>query len=89
MSMMTPEIRPRRPDFRENSHRRSAAKAAIPVSIINAFLNATGVIAAVRPVTNRILKILLPTIFPIARPVLPRRAAVAEVTSSGDRKSVV
>ena len=32
---------------------------------------------------KRILKILLPTILPIAIPALPRFAAVTEVTSSG------
>ena len=56
---------------------------AMPVSITNAGRKAIGVIAAVSPTTNRMLKILLPTMFPMASPVLPLRAAVRDVTSSG------
>ena len=39
--------------------------------------------SAVVPITNKILKILLPTIFPMAIPVFPLLAAVTDVTSSG------
>ena len=43
----------------------------------------TGVISALEPTTNRILKILDPMMFPIAMSALPFLAAVTEVTSSG------
>ena len=43
----------------------------------------TGVISALAPTTNRILKILDPMMFPIAMSALPFFAAVTEVTSSG------
>ena len=43
----------------------------------------TGVISALEPTTNKILKILDPMIFPIAMSALPFLAAVTEVTSSG------
>ena len=43
----------------------------------------TGVISALEPTTNRILKIFDPMMFPIAISALPFLAAVTEVTSSG------
>lgn len=43
----------------------------------------TGVMSALDPTTNRILKIFDPMIFPIAISALPFLAAVTEVTSSG------
>ena len=43
----------------------------------------TGVISALEPTTNRILKIFEPMMFPIAISALPFLAAVTEVTSSG------
>ena len=39
--------------------------------------------SATVPITKSILKILLPTIFPIAIPAFPLRAAETDVTSSG------
>ena len=44
----------------------------------------TGVISALEPTTNKILKIFDPMIFPIAISALPFLAAVTEVTSSGN-----
>ena len=44
----------------------------------------TGVISALEPTTNKILKILDPMMFPIAISALPFLAAVTEVTSSGN-----
>ena len=44
----------------------------------------TGVINALDPTTNRILKIFDPMMFPIAISALPFLAAVTEVTSSGN-----
>ena len=43
----------------------------------------TGVISALDPTTNKILKIFDPMMFPIAISALPFLAAVTEVTSSG------
>ena len=43
----------------------------------------TGVISALEPTTNKILKIFDPMMFPIAISALPFLAAVTEVTSSG------
>ena len=55
------------------------------VSIINAVPKSSwfGENTEASPTTNRILKILLPTILPIAISALPLRAAVTEVNSSG------
>mgnify|MGYP007005792080 CR=1 FL=1 len=78
-----PLVRSRCPALNAKHHSRSAAKAAMAVSIKNALWKAIGVIAAVSPVTNKMLNILLPTMFPIAMPVFPLRAAVTDVTSSG------
>ena len=44
----------------------------------------TGVISALEPTTNKILKIFDPMMFPIAISALPFLAAVTEVTSSGN-----
>ena len=53
------------------------------VSTKNLLSKGTLQIREVVPITKRILKILLPTILPIAIPALPRFAAVTDVTSSG------
>ena len=58
------------------------ARATI-VSILKADENGTGITREERPTTNRILKILLPTIFPIAISAFPFLAAETDVTSSG------
>ena len=58
-------------------------RTAITVSIINLLSNGTVQMSAVVPITNKILKILLPTIFPMAIPAFPLLAAVTDVTSSG------
>ena len=60
-----------------------AAKIAIAESIKKFAANGTGIIKAVVPITNKMLKILLPTIFPIAISAFPFLAAVTEVTNSG------
>ena len=65
------------------SHSTTPAPMAITVSAINLRSKSTGQIRAAVPITKRILKILLPTILPIAIPALPRFAAVTDVTSSG------
>ena len=44
----------------------------------------TGVISALDPTTNKILKIFDPMMFPITISALPFLAAVTEVTSSGN-----
>ena len=59
------------------------AKIAMTESTIKLDSNGTGQIRAVVPMTNRILKILLPTMLPTAIAELPFLAAVTEVTSSG------
>ena len=64
-------------------HSRKPLRIAITVSVTNFGSKGTAHIREVVPITNRILKILLPTIFPIAIPAFPFRAAVTEVTSSG------
>ena len=69
--------------FTEPSQRRSAAAIAIAVSMINLCSKGTGQMSADVPITKRILKILLPTMLPIAIPAFPRFAAVTDVTSSG------
>ena len=56
---------------------------AIVVSIINLLWNGTTQISAVVPITNKMLKILLPTILPMAISTFPFFAAVTDVTSSG------
>ena len=53
------------------------------VSMINLHSNGTEQMSAAVPITNKILKILLPTIFPMAIPAFPFLAAVTDVTSSG------
>ena len=65
------------------SQRITPHRIAIPVSIINLLSKGTVQISAVVPITNRILKILLPTMFPMAIPAFPLFAAVTDVTSSG------
>ena len=50
---------------------------------MNALSKVIGRIVADTPTTNKILKILLPTILPIAISVLPCLAATEDVTSSG------
>lgn len=65
------------------SHRITPAATATAESIRNLLSNGTLQINAVVPITKRMLKILLPTIFPMAIPALPLLAAVTEVTSSG------
>ena len=65
------------------SNNTSRAPNAMKVSIRNLGSNTTGIIKAVVPTTNKILKILLPTIFPIAISAFPFMAAETEVTSSG------
>lgn len=64
-------------------HNSTPAKTAIIPSITNLGSYKTGVIKDAVPITNRILKILLPTIFPIAISALPFLAAATDVTSSG------
>ena len=58
------------------------------VSTKNLLSKGTLQIREVVPITKRILKILLPTILPIAIPALPRFAAVTDVTSSGSERCV-
>ena len=65
------------------SHRITPAATATAESIRNLLSNGTLQINAVVPITKRMLKILLPTIFPMAIPALPLLAAVTEVTSYG------
>ena len=65
------------------SHNTAPLAIAIIVSMINLLSNGTVQISAVVPITNRILKILLPTILPMAIPAFPFFAAVTDVTSSG------
>ena len=52
-------------------------------SIAKLDANATGIISADVPTTNKMLKMLLPTIFPIAMSAFPLRAATTEVNNSG------
>ena len=61
----------------------TAATMAIILSTTNFASKTTGVIRAVVPATNKMLNILLPTIFPMAISAFPLLAAVTEVTSSG------
>ena len=68
------------------STKRKSAKLepkATHISNSKAFANATGVINAEKPTTKSTLKMLLPTMLPIAISALPLRAAVTEVKSSG------
>ena len=65
------------------THSNIPLNTATPESIRNLGSNGTVQISAVVPMTNKILKILLPTIFPMAIPTLPFFAAITEVTSSG------
>ena len=59
------------------------AAAAIRQSTTKPISNSTGKISADTPITNRILKILLPTILPIAISAFPLRAAITDVNNSG------
>ena len=59
------------------SHRITPAATATAESIRNLLSNGTLQINAVVPITKRMLKILLPTIFPMAIPALPLRANLA------------
>ena len=52
-------------------------------SMTNLFSKGTGLISPTVPITKSMLKILLPTILPMAIPALPFLAAETEVTSSG------
>ena len=56
-------------------HSRMPLRIAITVSVTNFGSKGTAHIREVVPITNRILKILLPTIFPIAIPTFPFRAS--------------
>ena len=60
----------------------SAARATIE-SVKKFIAKGTAVISEVVPSINRILKILLPIMLPIAMSQLPFLAAITEVTSSG------
>ena len=53
------------------------------ISTINAEAKGTETITEDRPTTNRMLKMLLPTILPMAISAFPFLAAITEVTSSG------
>ena len=64
-------------------HKIAPTTTAMIVSMMNLLSNGTVQMSAVVPITNKILKILLPTIFPIAIPAFPFRAAATDVTSSG------
>ena len=66
-----------------NNHKRIQEAADNSVSGTKFTVKLTGVTRAVVPTTNKILKILLPTIFPIAISAFPFNAADTEVTSSG------
>ncbi len=66
-----------------SDHRSTPHRIATTVSITNLLSNGTGQMRATVPTTKSILKILLPTIFPIAIPAFPLRAAETDVTSSG------
>ena len=59
------------------------APAATPTSKRNEYAKGTGTIRAEKPMTNKILKILLPTIFPMAMSAFPFLAAATDVNSSG------
>jgi len=49
----------------------------------NARGNGTGIMSPERPTMNKMLKMLLPTMLPMAISALPLRAAITEVKSSG------
>ncbi len=65
------------------THKSTPAASEIIVSIIKLASKVMGIIKALVPSTNNMLKILLPTILPIAISALPFFAAVTDVTSSG------
>ena len=68
-----------------NTHNHKITPAAIATkqSIKKLETKFTGVIKADVPTTNKMLKILLPTIFPIAMSAFPFFAAMTEVNNSG------
>ena len=79
------------PDFFESffdlavkNHRSIAMPTATKESMINFEAKGTGVMRADVPTTKRILKMLDPTIFPIAMSEFPFLAANMDVTSSGN-----
>ena len=66
-----------------HSHKTIPAKIATIQSMTKLDTKATGIITADVPTTNKMLKMLLPTILPIAMSAFPLRAATTEVNNSG------
>lgn len=64
-------------------NKRRVAKIVIATSILLRISNGSGCITAVKPSIQNILKILLPTTFPIAISACFLSAATTEVASSG------
>ena len=65
------------------AHNTTPAAIATIQSITKLLANVTGIINAEIPTTKIILKMLLPTIFPIAISAFPFIAAITEVNNSG------
>ena len=81
--MVIPPVLVRRCLCHTKPHKSRPAAAANKVSGTKPGVKVTGVTKAVVPTTNRILKILLPTILPMAMSAFPFNAADTDVTSSG------
>ena len=69
--------------IRQNTNSNTLAPILIIVSIINDEAKGIVVISPEIPTINNILKMLLPTILPIAISALPFLAAVTDVNNSG------
>ena len=82
---MIPPIRVNFLVFNTQIQSNIAAKIAIAESIKKFAANGTGIIKAVVPITNKILKMLLPTILPIAISALPFFAAVTGLQAQEER----
>lgn len=76
-------IRPLFPTNRRNIMRRTIAKSSTMISVIRSELTGRSATVPVIPKTSRILKILLPTTFPIAISDCFFNDAITEVTISG------
>ena len=81
---MIPPIRVNFLVFNTQIQSNIAAKIAIAESIKKFAANGTGIINAVVPITNKMLKMLLPTTLPIAMSAFPFLAAITEVNNSGN-----
>ena len=68
---------------RQNNNNKITETVETIASNLNAFWNGTGIIIPESPTTKRMLKILLPTIFPTAISEFFFIAAVTEVNNSG------